>query len=296
VPLQRVVPVGQTHLPLVHEAPAGQAAPHLPQLAALVCRLTQAPLQTTCPVGQAQLPFTQLPAEGQTTPHLPQLPGSICGLTQVPPQQSWPLAQGGEHGLVGAVPVAARAAASKPREKTIALPRPAPSRRSASRRESPAATSRARASKSKGAASARPPPSLRGVPGRPRRPRPRSIPASACPNSRSRRFMVISFQPSVPTAHPARCKSPPTGPHPATRCPGTPSQGFISKRMLAVRRHAALECCRMLPLSRRPERAASAVSPTGKCLESCPVSLLLVLLLERLSSTSTSRRTANCLL
>jgi hypothetical protein len=53
LPLQSVVPVGQTHCPLTQLAPVGQALLHEPQLFGSVLTLTHWPPQGVCPLGHS---------------------------------------------------------------------------------------------------------------------------------------------------------------------------------------------------------------------------------------------------
>jgi hypothetical protein len=45
--------------PALQFCPVGQALPHLPQLAALVCASTHTPAHTVFPAGQTQVPAVQ---------------------------------------------------------------------------------------------------------------------------------------------------------------------------------------------------------------------------------------------
>src|SRR5439155_20660742 len=86
-----------------------------------------------------------LAGAGQTLLQLPQFFGSLLRLTQTPLQLVWPC---GQPTLAGAARPR-EAEAARPREASAAVPRPRERRPSASRRESPCATSLARRSKSK---------------------------------------------------------------------------------------------------------------------------------------------------
>ena len=78
MPLQRVVPVGQTQEPFWQTRPPVQALPQLPQCRASLWSLVQTPPQLCIPVGQAatQLDSRQTWAPVQAPPQLPpQVPG-----------------------------------------------------------------------------------------------------------------------------------------------------------------------------------------------------------------------------
>jgi len=52
--------MGQAQAPAVQVWPLAQTRPHMPQLALLVCVLTQVPMQSVWPDGQAQAPAVQV--------------------------------------------------------------------------------------------------------------------------------------------------------------------------------------------------------------------------------------------
>jgi len=90
--MHSVSPEGQLQVPSVHVAPAGQALPHEPQLAALVCRSTQVimpppnpPVHAVSPVAQppVQAPFTHELPGPQRLPQAPQLLGAELRSTQM---------------------------------------------------------------------------------------------------------------------------------------------------------------------------------------------------------------------
>jgi hypothetical protein len=92
-PLQLVVPLGQLHERLTHEAPPAQATPHPPQFFESIARSTQPPLHAVSPAPQ---PFPHTPAlqtrfVPQALPQEPQFARSELVLTHVPLQMVWPV-------------------------------------------------------------------------------------------------------------------------------------------------------------------------------------------------------------
>ena len=79
-PLQTIVPVGQTHLPALHDAPVAHLVPHAPQLVALVCVSVHVAPHATRGLVHPHAPAAQLAPAGQAWPHVPQLAGSDCVL------------------------------------------------------------------------------------------------------------------------------------------------------------------------------------------------------------------------
>ena len=60
MPEQLVWPLAQAHAPAVQVCPVAQALPHVPQLAASVCRFLQVPEQLVWPLTQTQAPAVQV--------------------------------------------------------------------------------------------------------------------------------------------------------------------------------------------------------------------------------------------
>jgi hypothetical protein len=84
------------HMPAVQVSLEAQARPHMPQLAASVCRSLQAPIQRLWPLGQLgcwHTPPTQVSPMPQAAPQLPQLAVLVLVSTQVMPQAVWPVGQ-----------------------------------------------------------------------------------------------------------------------------------------------------------------------------------------------------------
>jgi hypothetical protein len=94
VPLQRVVPLGQTQAPPM-QVPGPQSKPQLPQLWRSVSGLVQTPLQSSAGLGQrgTQAPPRHTVPPGQAFPHRPQLFGSNLRSAQVPLQSAKPAEQ-----------------------------------------------------------------------------------------------------------------------------------------------------------------------------------------------------------
>jgi hypothetical protein len=79
--------------PVRHAWPAGQARPHIPQLAALLEVSTQVPPQSLVPVGHPQAPPMQTLPPLQVVPQVPQLAGSERVSMQESPHRVRGLAQ-----------------------------------------------------------------------------------------------------------------------------------------------------------------------------------------------------------
>jgi hypothetical protein len=93
VPLQFVCPDGHTQAPFTQVIPPVQTRPQLPQLLALVARLTHVETPLMVQVlgalgGHSQVPFAQYLPPAQACPQLPQLLLLVLRLTHVPAQQS----------------------------------------------------------------------------------------------------------------------------------------------------------------------------------------------------------------
>lgn len=73
-------------VPDQHVSPAEQTLPHVPQLLASVCLLTQADPHIVNPGAHPQLPFWQLRPDPHAEPQPPQLSGSVSSFTHVPLQ------------------------------------------------------------------------------------------------------------------------------------------------------------------------------------------------------------------
>lgn len=85
-----LVPVGQRHVPDVHEAPLGQMVPHVPQFASSLDVSMQRVPQSVSPRGQTQDPPTHIVSDGHELPHAPQFAESVAVSVQAPknPPQS----------------------------------------------------------------------------------------------------------------------------------------------------------------------------------------------------------------
>ena len=84
--MQLVVPLGQLHDPLTHEAPPLQATPQAPQFIELAVRSTQPPLQSVRPGPHPEphMPPLQTSVPEQALPQAPQLDRSELVLTHAP--------------------------------------------------------------------------------------------------------------------------------------------------------------------------------------------------------------------
>jgi hypothetical protein len=84
---------GHSHCPSLQTSAVGHAAPHAPQFALLVARLTQVPSHVTRVDGQMQALSTQESPDEQACPHAPQFFALVVGSTHVPSQRRWGDAQ-----------------------------------------------------------------------------------------------------------------------------------------------------------------------------------------------------------
>jgi hypothetical protein len=85
------------HRPPMHDSPAAQAFPHMPQFLGSELRLKQTPLQLVVPPGQVHAPFRHCWPVEQVRPQAPQFVGSLDVVTQEPPQLLVPAAQLATH-------------------------------------------------------------------------------------------------------------------------------------------------------------------------------------------------------
>jgi len=79
LPLQKVRPEGQVHMPLVQLRPPEHTVPQVPQLLLSLAVVRQVPLQSVCPLGQLHTPFWQLrpPVHAVPQPVVPQKAASV---------------------------------------------------------------------------------------------------------------------------------------------------------------------------------------------------------------------------
>jgi hypothetical protein len=99
---QATCPVGHTHTPEMQGAAVGQARPHIPQFAVLVCRSTQLPPHTVFGAMQPplQTPDVQLCPGAHERLHPPQLAGSLARFAHAAPQST---VSAGQAPSVGAI-------------------------------------------------------------------------------------------------------------------------------------------------------------------------------------------------